>query len=89
MSTNAGHIPSLIPFSTINSISISVKRSNFTSVFFIAACYANSIAERNFAGSGSYILRHIFLNSQVHQLTIMYHLEHTNHDILRNFLIHI
>ena len=29
----ACHIPPLMPFSTINSISISVNNSNFTSVF--------------------------------------------------------
>ena len=44
-------MPSLIPFSTINNISISVKRSNFTLVFFKAACHADPGTERNFAGS--------------------------------------
>ena len=38
-------------FSTINSISMSVNSSNFTSVFFKAACHAKPGAERNFAGS--------------------------------------
>ena len=38
-------------FSTINSISISVNNSNFTSVFFEAACHANPVAERNLKGS--------------------------------------
>ena len=47
----------LTPFSTINNISISVKRSNFTLVFLKAAYHANSGAEENFAGSSSYILR--------------------------------
>ena len=42
------HIPSLIPFSTINNISISVERSNFTFVFFKAAYHANPGAGRNF-----------------------------------------
>ena len=42
-------------------ISISLKRSNFTLVFFKAACHANPGAERSFAGSSSYISRHIFL----------------------------
>ena len=45
------HIPPLIPFSTINSISTSFNNSNFTSVFYKAACQANPEAERNFAGS--------------------------------------
>ena len=40
-----------MPFSTINSISISVNNSNFTSVFFKAACHANPGAEGNFTGS--------------------------------------
>ena len=44
-----------MPFSTINNISISVKRSNFTLVFFKAACHRNPGAERNFAVSSSYI----------------------------------
>ena len=37
-----------IPFSTINNMLISVKRSNFTQVFYKAACHANSGAEKNF-----------------------------------------
>ena len=51
----------VIPFSTINNISISVKRSNFTLDFFKAACHAKPGAERNFAGLSSYILIHILL----------------------------
>ena len=70
------HIPPLIPFSTINNISMSVKRSRFTLVFFKVACHANPGAERNFAGSSLYILIHIFLIFQIHQLTKMYHFEH-------------
>ena len=35
------NIPPLMPFSTLNNISISVNSSNFTSVFFKAACYTN------------------------------------------------
>ena len=42
---------SLTPFSTINSISISVYNSNLNSVFFKAACHANPGAERDFTGS--------------------------------------
>ena len=45
------HISILIPFSTINSISVSVNNSNFTSVFSKAACQANPGAEKYFAGS--------------------------------------
>ena len=51
----------LIPFPTINNISVSVRRSNLTLVFFRAACHANPGAEKNFAGSGLHILRCIFL----------------------------
>ena len=42
-------IPSLMPLSTIISISISVNNSNFTSVFF--ARHANAGAERSFTES--------------------------------------
>ena len=45
----------------INNISISVKRSNFTLVFFKAACHAYPGAERNLSGSSSYISIHTFL----------------------------
>ena len=48
-------------FSTINEISIQVSSYNLTSVFFEAACHANSGAEKNFAGSTIYISRQIFL----------------------------
>ena len=44
-----------MPFSTINSISISINNSNITSVSFKAACHANPGAERNFAGSRRHI----------------------------------
>ena len=55
------HIPPLIPFSTINNRSTSIKRSNMTLVFYKAACHADPGAGRNFAGSSLYISRHIFL----------------------------
>ena len=61
MTSHAGlDISSLIPFSTIISISIAVKISNFTLVF-LKPCNANLGADKNFARSSSYILRHIFL----------------------------
>ena len=44
----------------INNILISVKRSNFTLVFFKTASHGHQGAERNFAESSLYILRHIF-----------------------------
>ena len=43
-----GPIPPLIPFPTINNIS--VIRASFNFVFFKAACGANPGAGRNFAG---------------------------------------
>ena len=51
----------LIPFSTIDNLSISVKRCNFTLVFSEAAYHGNAGPERNFARSSSYILIPIFL----------------------------
>ena len=57
------HISPLIPFSTINIISISVKIGNFNFVFFKAAWHANPGTQRNFAGSTSYISRHKFPNT--------------------------
>ena len=45
---------------TINSISISFNRSNFTLAFFKAAYYANPGVERKWARSRSYISRYIF-----------------------------
>ena len=44
------HIPLLIPFSTINDISMFVNSSNFTSFFFKVASNANHGTDRNFAG---------------------------------------
>ena len=69
-------------------MSISVERSNFTSVILKAACHVNQGAERNFARSSLYILVQIFLKyiSQIHQLTIMYCFKHRNHDIILNVL---
>ena len=52
---------SFYAFSTITIMSISVKRSNFTSDYLKAVIRANPGAKRNFAGSSSYILIHIFL----------------------------
>ena len=43
-------IPPLMPFSTINSISISINSSNFSSIIFKAGFHANPGVERNCAG---------------------------------------
>ena len=55
------HILPLMPFSTTDSISLSVNNSYFTSVLFKAACHANLGAERNIAGSNWWIFKQIFL----------------------------
>ena len=55
------YIPPLIFFSTINNISVSVKRSNFTLVFFKAACHANPRAQTFFCRNQLiYFKTHIF-----------------------------
>ena len=41
----AWHIPPIIFFSTIHNTSVSVNRSDFTLLFFKAACHANPGAE--------------------------------------------
>ena len=58
----AWQIPPLIPFSTINSTSISVNNSYFTFVFFKYACHANPGADKKWAGSSSYISIQLSLN---------------------------
>ena len=57
----AWHIPPLIPFSTINNISISVNNPNFTPVYFKQACYSNPGADGKWARSSSRISIHVFL----------------------------
>ena len=49
-------------FSTINNISTSVNKSNFTLMIFNSACHANPGAITKLSGSSSYISRHIFRN---------------------------
>ena len=62
------HKSTLIASSTISNITISVKRSNFTLVFFKAAYHTNPFAVRKRARSSSNIPRHIlkkFSNTSV------------------------
>ena len=54
------HISSLISFSSIYNMWISVNRSNFKLSFSKAGCHANPGAETNFAGSSLYISMHLF-----------------------------
>ena len=70
----------------MNNISISVKRSSFTFVFFKAACHTNPGAGKTYIFQAHIFQDTYFESSQIHQLTIMYHFEHTNHDILLNLL---
>ena len=58
----------LISCLTINSISILFNNSNFTSVFFKAACQAHPGAERNFAGSKIFETRHSIVLKNISQL---------------------
>ena len=53
--------PTLVRFSTISNISISIKRYNFTLVYFKVACNANLKVERNSPGLSFYISIRIFL----------------------------
>ena len=55
------HIPLLVPSTTIITISLSVNNSNFTSVVFKQACHDNPGADKKYAGSSSYISKHLFL----------------------------
>ena len=75
----------LIPFSTINNMSASVKRSNITLVFLKLLAMVN-LELKFFLQDQAPIFQDIYFNSsQIYQLTIMYRFEHTNH-VLLNFL---
>ena len=55
-----GNIPPIIPFSAINFVWISIDSSGLTFVFCRTVCHDNLGAERNWAGSGSYVSMHLF-----------------------------
>ena len=55
----AWHSPALIPFSTINNISILIKISNLILIFLNTAYHAIPGAGTKWVGSSSYIWRHI------------------------------
>ena len=61
----AWQIPPLIPFSTINSISIFVNNSNSTFVFFINACHPNPGEDKKWAAPNPYILIHLSASNNV------------------------
>ena len=72
------HIPPLIPYSTSDNILISVKRYDFTFVFFKAAYHAEPDTVRQWVESSSYILRDVtwkLSNTSG---------DNVNHDILLN-----
>ena len=74
-------------FFTINNISISVKSNNFTLAFFKAGCHAYPGVEKILQHQAHLFQDKYFESSQIYQLTIIYHFEHTNHDILPKFFI--
>ena len=72
----AWHIPLLIPFFNITSISQSVINTSFTSVFhrqvFYANCHANLGATRKCAGTSSYISYICYEGFQIYLLLVFY-----------------
>ena len=60
------------------------KRPNFGLIFFKATCHAKTVAVKRV--KSIYFNTHISRSFQIHELTIMYRLEHTNHGILVSFL---
>ena len=64
---------------------MSVKRSNFTLVFFKAVFHANQVVKDNEQNQAHIFQGTYFESSQIHQLTIMYCFEHTDHDIHLKF----
>ena len=82
----AWFIPPLVPFSTINNISISLHKSDDSLDFFKAAFHANPGAGKNEKDQ-----THVFQDTysegcSIHQLAMMCSFEHTNHDIHLDFL---
>ena len=70
----AWHIPPLIPFSTISSISTSINNYISTPVFFWHTCHSNHGVSRMCAGSSSYISMHWLwklLNTSVSNSTLL------------------
>ena len=68
-------------------MSLFVNNSNFATVFFKQACHANIGADKKWAGSSSYISRHLFLKFSKTSASNNHHFQHTDHDIHVGFLI--
>ena len=73
----AWHIPPLISFSTINSLSVSVWRSSFTLVFLRLLALLILVQEESNLGQVHIFKDTYFERFQVHQLIIMCCFEHT------------
>ena len=82
----AWHSPFLIPFSTINNISISVNRPNFTFEFLILLVMLILVQQENEQGKIQILQDTYSESSQKPQLPIMYSFEHTNHSVNLNVL---
>ena len=67
-------------------MSISVKGSNFTLVFLKLLVMVILAQKENEEDQAHIYQDTYFESSQIHQLTIMYHFEHINHDNPLNFL---
>ena len=74
---------------TVSNMLLSAKRSNFTLVIFKAAYNANPSAEKNGQDQVHTFQKGYFESSQIHQLTIMYRFERTNHGIHLNFCVNV
>ena len=73
-------------FSTISSIKISANNFNLTSVFLKLLAMLIQELKEILNGQAHKFQDTYFAWSQIHQLTVMYHFKHTNHDILLKFL---
>ena len=74
------HIPPLIPFSTISSISMPASNSSSTLVSFKHLCHEKTGTKRKQTGSSSYISKHLLLKFSNHQLVTKYHSWHADRD---------
>ena len=70
-----------MPFSTISTISISVKSSNFTLVHFNMASNANPGVETKGDGLIDILLNIKIWSFQKHHLIVQHQSVHANHDI--------
>ena len=64
---------------------ILVIRSDCALIFVKSGCHTNPV-KKNKQGRVHISENTYFQTSRIHQLTIMYHFEHTNYDTLLDFL---